>query len=565
MVPALLPVIERELRVCARRAGTYWARFGAGLVIAGLITALLLLNQWWVTKGAGFITGGILFDILKIIGLVAILVGGLFLATDAIAEERREGTLGLLLLTPLRGTHIVVGKLLVALLRAGQWLLAAVPLAVVTLFFGGVAFSQVMALALALINGLIWSTSVCLLASAFCERWSRAFGLTVTLLGVGIFGPYLVEWLLTLPVSPASPWNAIENSQRTTYSDYWVSLLTVHLEAWLCLALASWRLRRGQVDEPAEATVEDTPEVIADTSKSSSTTGRRRARSIGDRNPIQWLASRDPWLPRLLLLVGVGAVLVFVTAVATFSIETGFAASALLAGVLGLSLHLCIAAQSSRFFADAARTGALELLAISPCSARELVRGQLFALRKSVLLPVCIVMALQLAHAFFSVRTMTMAVATGGAVAAAGANAAPLGAYLQMQLVNIVATLLIYPLSLVALAWFGMFMGLSCKKPGKAFALTVVLAWIAPSIALTFAGGAAMPLAFYGSTPGWIIGAGLSILNILIFAGLWWLARNQIYGHFRELVTGEYSFGGSRREGTQKPCPAAGPPPVLAS
>src|SRR5688572_10226128 len=103
----LLPVIERELGVTARSRRTYRNRFLAGLAFIGVLLYAVLegssLSQAKI--------GNASFEFVTYTALVIALAAGLFQTADAISEERREGTLGLLFLTDLRSLHVVLGKL----------------------------------------------------------------------------------------------------------------------------------------------------------------------------------------------------------------------------------------------------------------------------------------------------------------------------------------------------------------------------------------------------------------------------------------------------------------------
>ena len=90
--------------MAARRTGTYRQRvFFAGLATAAV--AILLLS----TRATKF-TGPMIFHIVAWGGFILAGLEGLRATSDSISLERREGTLGLLLLTDLTGREIVVGK-----------------------------------------------------------------------------------------------------------------------------------------------------------------------------------------------------------------------------------------------------------------------------------------------------------------------------------------------------------------------------------------------------------------------------------------------------------------------
>src|SRR5581483_6291516 len=106
-----LPIVGRELRVAARKRFTYWGRFSAALLallIFGGMQTIFLLSR----GGAPFSIGWFQFQVMKWFCFAVASVAGLFLTSDTLSEEKREGTLGLLFLTDLRGYDVVFGKLI---------------------------------------------------------------------------------------------------------------------------------------------------------------------------------------------------------------------------------------------------------------------------------------------------------------------------------------------------------------------------------------------------------------------------------------------------------------------
>src|SRR5690349_5037274 len=103
-------------------------------------------------RGGTAALGSTLFAILSWLSLAAALSAGLFLTSDCLSEEKREGTLGLLFLTDLRGYDVVAGKLLVTSLRASYALLAIFPILAIPLLMGGVSGAEFWKASLALSN-----------------------------------------------------------------------------------------------------------------------------------------------------------------------------------------------------------------------------------------------------------------------------------------------------------------------------------------------------------------------------------------------------------------------------
>jgi hypothetical protein len=114
-----LPLVERELHLASRRSSTYWMRFAAAGVMIGLAFCMLIIARQKSVQG-----GKTLFMTLSILLFGYCLFAGVRYTADCLSEERREGTLGLLFLTDLRGYDVVIGKLIANSLYAFYALLA---------------------------------------------------------------------------------------------------------------------------------------------------------------------------------------------------------------------------------------------------------------------------------------------------------------------------------------------------------------------------------------------------------------------------------------------------------
>jgi ABC-type transport system involved in cytochrome c biogenesis permease component len=164
----VLPVIARELRASARQPFTYYLRV---VGVTALLVASLLFGLHFGFEPA---LGRPLFGALHgtLFGAIWLLVP--MLTADCISRERREGTLGLLFLTPLTGTDIVVAKGLVHGLRAMTFWLAVLPVLTVPFLIGGVSWREAALSVLVNANAMCWALSAGLLASAWNKEWLRA-------------------------------------------------------------------------------------------------------------------------------------------------------------------------------------------------------------------------------------------------------------------------------------------------------------------------------------------------------------------------------------------------------
>src|SRR5262249_12377289 len=117
----ILPIAEREARAASRHRHTY--RLRQLMTLVALVVTTFTL--WFPTlMGLPPITGAELFQFITWITYTLCLIIGAVFTVDCISEEKREGTLGLLLLTSLSGYDIVLGKFASAWLNCFYGLVA---------------------------------------------------------------------------------------------------------------------------------------------------------------------------------------------------------------------------------------------------------------------------------------------------------------------------------------------------------------------------------------------------------------------------------------------------------
>jgi len=135
-----LPIVDRQLRESSRRPATY--RMRSLLALAALAIWFFLLIAG---TGSGIRKGMMLFIAIGVLALGFCLVAGIFLTADCLSEEKREGTLGLLFLTELKGYDVVFGKLVATSLHSIYGLLAVLPLLALPLLMGRRHFRRILA------------------------------------------------------------------------------------------------------------------------------------------------------------------------------------------------------------------------------------------------------------------------------------------------------------------------------------------------------------------------------------------------------------------------------------
>src|SRR6267154_1263965 len=102
-----LPIVGRELRTASRRGNTYWTR--SAVALGATITAGCFFG--FSLRQTPQEMGQYTFIGLSLLTLGYCLVSGRLFTADCLSAEKREGTLGLLFLTDLKGYDVVVGKL----------------------------------------------------------------------------------------------------------------------------------------------------------------------------------------------------------------------------------------------------------------------------------------------------------------------------------------------------------------------------------------------------------------------------------------------------------------------
>jgi len=469
-----LPIVERELRLASRRGWTYWLRVILGAIAVAVVGMALGFH---LATGSRTAVGGAVFPWLATVLLMLCCFVGVFVTGDCLSEEKREGTLGLLFLTDLKGFDVVLGKLIATSTTTFSGLLAIFPVLGIVLLLGGVSPGEFARTLSVLVNTLFFSLAAGLLASAanVSERKSR--GWTLGLILLALAGTPLIEVALATmgignlpPLSAASPLTSLRMASDVSYlvgpHRFWNSLLVIHLAGWLFIVIASVILPRRW----REGTEPDTrrtrrPAVVV------SEKLRARRRSLLDADPVTWIATRRT-LPAWVFGAICSVTVVAVGAGTWAESGLGVAGVPIIAWLLGLVIRTSIVWQSTRFFSESRKSGALELLLCTPLTNRELIRGQWVAVRRHYLIPVLSVVCLYLIGA--------AAILWSG-----GSNTFPMGGLpvigylLGMQAYRVVR----FATEVFAAISVGMLMGLIARRPGHAAGLATLFVVVLPEVA----------------------------------------------------------------------------------
>lgn len=389
----VLPIITRELRTQARQPFTHWLR-SAGLLLL-LICSLVVVGERLLEPGIG----GRLFGVMHLICYLSIWILVPLSAADCLSRERREGTLGLLFLTPLKPPHIVVAKGLAHGLRAATLVVAVVPAMTIPFLLGGVSWQQVTVSVIANACAICWSLAAALFASAIGRKAHQAIALAMFLTG-GSF--LLLPWIVGVLIGIGSQTTWMVGYSQGAY-DFMAGFSVVGMPGdWLsevapwkqiawslmvvtvtslgvlifAIILAGERIRRSWQEEPPSARVQQMERVFC---RPIIAVGylRRWMRWQLERNPVGWLEQRS-WSGRMVTWVWL-AIMVSVLSLALTE-QNFFRNSEEIQLTLACLLVLSMAATGAGSFRRERETGVLELLLVSPLSAGRIIKGRLFGL-----------------------------------------------------------------------------------------------------------------------------------------------------------------------------------------
>lgn len=463
------PVIDRELRMRARQGATYWSRCGVAAMagIIGVQEMVLAPNSSGATP-----IGTAAFLAVSWLGFLVACICSLVTA-DSLSRERREGTLGLLLLTELKSYDVVLGKLCAAGLTACYALIGFLPALALFVLDGGVSGWQLGRTALALLNTVFIALTAGMWVSGRTQSRHKAVqgALLIVLLfcivpriamNIGSAFTYKAAVLACF-----SPYSSFYMASDYVYLGapfhYWLSLILTQLEAWGLLGWTALRLFKNwqAVDwsPPRPKLVVWEPLLPEEVQALAA----KRAVLL-EQDPVCWAVSRMRiqnaliWTGTLLLLLG----------------GTGFSWGSLLAGTrggplaMGLwdSLHLLVSLGSAallawaagRFFFEKQRNGELEMILSTPLGARDIVGGNWRALCKP------------LRGAWLLVGFLILAELISGSVEH--------GWFTFQRVIAPVVRVL----DIMALCWMGMWFGLRSRKPshimGWTVGMVVALPWL---------------------------------------------------------------------------------------
>jgi ABC-type transport system involved in multi-copper enzyme maturation permease subunit len=396
-IGGIWPVVQRELREGARHPFNYWLRVeaaGAGLL---MVVYVIMENRDETDKVMGqYLFAGLHVALMGLICLVVPLM-----TADCIAREKREGTLGLLFLTPLTAGGIVMGKGLVQALRALTMWVSVAPILTIPFLTGGVAWAdasasfslELSALVLCLAAGLLASTLVkgrgaafvlalflgVLIVAVFCllvcfcflslaslmAYWPIGYAFPLSGLSMDNWQDYL------LPLRRGSSAAAIGNAWHQIL---WLSPIAALLLFVLVVGFAAWRLAGSWQDKIPSIRQESLVRRYC-TPVFKGWFARRMGRVL-DRNPIVWLQQYS-WKARLIKWVLCLAFMILVTALLDGGIDPDTFVETV-EPILFLAIVAGMTFAGINSLAEEKHSGALELILVTPIPINKIILGRVW-------------------------------------------------------------------------------------------------------------------------------------------------------------------------------------------
>lgn len=404
----LLPIVELELRSAARRSGTYWSRFWIGSVGVILLAALIFIAQ---SPLLGAVRMSSVFAVVRFAGLIYCLVAGVRLTFDCVSQEKRDGTLGFLFLTPLRGHDVILGKLFAKGVIPAHTMMVLVPLVWLVSLVGGIGAAELFYTVVAFGNTLFFSLAVGITASTFLRDRRRCeviasmsafvlfFGI-LPLIDAGIISLFTGTsgfwWLGSAPAGVfanrvdmlANPAFSIGTGVQTAL----IANAVMHLVSWGLIAISSWWVPRSWQERPPSGTRLSLREWWRQWTYGAGPRRQLRRRTALEINPFLWRATRNrlrPLMPWCWVLITV-AIPICLAAAAGFTPTPALISLTQVLLIVALVFwflapKIWIAREASRTLAEERHDGTLEMVLSTRISVPEIIHGQWLGLRRNLL------------------------------------------------------------------------------------------------------------------------------------------------------------------------------------
>jgi hypothetical protein len=484
-----LPVAAREIRVAAHDRGIYRGRVAIAAITL-FATSWILYSLFEFAGQASSAVGQQIFALQAWGGFI--FACGAFTATiDCISREKRDGTLGLLFLTHLKGRDVILGKLVSALALFFSGAIATLPILTLPILLGGIRLSQSFYLLVSLLTTMLFSAAAGMLASALSIKRQHAGGIAafvvmtfcvaipLTILSLRKLSQFEAAYLLQFFTPLYMQQLASGAVTGLQFGYFWTCFGIVFATSCVLLAAASFITPRTWQQRAKDPLLKRLTERHAAwtvrTIKSRSPLGRR----LLDRNAYEWLAARELSAPTkawtfivAIVLLAAAAILNFIRHNDTSAVLITVCVPA--AYIMQMNIKVRIGGHASDRFTSDRECNALELLLCTPLSIREMVAAEFRALRRHFILPALTIIALLLLGLKLSqggVDKLSQLFTTDGDPS-----------FHRYAVAVIASAILFLIIDTIALAWAGAWCGLACRKIQQARSSAMALVTVIPFV-----------------------------------------------------------------------------------
>lgn len=343
------------------------------------------------------------FNLVKFIALIYCLVAGVRLTADCVSTEKRQGTLGFLFLTHLRGYDVILGKLIAKAVLPACTVLTIVPIVWLVSLWGGVTGEELLYTITAIANALFFSLAVGITVSTFFlnRRRCELIATTTIILLFFVIFPLADLFIQSLLTGASGTWaigsslfqfltNRVSAVANPIFSGPLgnqaaiISNMVVHFTSWLLIAVSSWWIPRSWKERPPTQAQLSLKDGWKQWIYGSGTARALRRRAALEANPFFWRAIRNrirPLIPWLFACLTLGIPILIVFSIG-FSPPGFYTFLVFIVVCWYLMPKFWIAREAARTLSNERSEGTLEMVLSTPLSVREIVRGQWMGLRK---------------------------------------------------------------------------------------------------------------------------------------------------------------------------------------
>lgn len=529
-----LPIVGRELRVAARRRATHWTctTVALGAIATCLCFYVANMDEPPHTQAQRVFTG------LMVISFVYSLAAGRRFTADCLSEEKREGTLGLLFLTDLKGYDVVLGKIAATSLNGFYGLLAVVPVLAVPVLLGGVGQGEFWRTVLVLVNTFFYALAIGIFVSTISREAPRAMGANLLMLLLLSVAPplcglamsyhafpnsYPLEFLYSCPAFPLVL--SADAFYKTRAGDFWWSVAVMHALIWLLLSLACGIVPHSWHDKAGDSRRARWHERWLAWRFGNAAKRKALRQKLLNRNPFFWLAARSRLKPAqvwgVLLLIGVYWAGMCLAGRRTWLNDSLSPINVVAAILFNSALKMWIGLRAGYRLAQERKMGTFELLLSTALTDQDILKGQWLALRRQFLKPTVAVIGVECLFLAASLRE-------------------PPSYYQFPPLVAWLACLILLVADMLAVSWVAMACALTARTPNLAAVQAIARVLIMPLVVLAIVTGGALAFAALQHHPepgwrfwlGWWFGLGMAANLAFGFA-----AWHQLHTRFRRLAS----------------------------